>query len=385
MTDTNLATEAQVEEPEIDASVSARRKRSVPQWLLWTLRPVVVCAGVAWFAITSGRYESTDNAYLHADIITIAPEVAGRVIEVAVQSNQRVAAGDILFRIEPNKLQLAVDELNAQTIAIGEYLDSSREGYHAAVAELAAREADVKHTRQQFNRVQDLRAKGVVSQEDLEDAENDVATAVADRDSAVAMVAKSKSMLGGDAKAPLSELAGYKIVQAQLKKAQIDLDHAAIRAPVDGYIGSETLQVGDYLMVGQAAMPLVADTLWVDANLKETDMTWVAPGQKVIVKVDTYPGQQWQAQVSSISPASASMFSVLPAQNATGNWVKVVQRIPVRLQILSPGDGNGVLRAGMSAVVTIDTGEGHTLKDRWLGTTGSSKKPQATRAGGATE
>lgn len=364
------------------APVAKARKRRVPQWLLWTLGPALVLAGAAWFVFTSGRYESTDNAYLHADIITIAPEIAGRVVAVAVQPNQQVKAGDILFRIEPDKLKLAVDELNAQTVAIGEYLDSTREGYKVAIADLAARQADVKHTQQQFNRVQDLRIKGVVSQEDLDNAQNDMATAIADRDAAIAMVAKSKSMLGGNAKTPLAEMAGYKIVEAQLKKAQIDLEHAVVRAPADGYIGSETLQVGDYLMVGQAAMPLVTEALWVDANLKETDMTWVVAGQKAVVKVDTYPGEQWRAEVSSISPASASMFSVLPAQNATGNWVKVVQRIPVRLRILSPGDGRGVLRAGMSAEITIDTGKGHTLVDGLLGRAGSKNTPQTARAGG---
>lgn len=378
--DQNKTADTQTETP---APVS--KKRRLPQWLLWALAPAVVLAGVAWFTFNSGRYQSTDNAYLHADIITIAPEIAGRVVEVAVQANQRVKAGDVLFRLEADKLQLAVDEINAQGVAIGEYLDSSREGYHAAVADLAARQADVKHNQQQFNRVQDLRAKGMVSQENLDDAENVVATAIADRDAAVAMVAKSKSMLGGDAKTPLADLAGYKIVQAQLKKAQIDLDHAVIRAPVDGYIGSETLQVGDYLMIGQATMPLVTDTLWVDANFKETDMTWVVPGQKATVEVDTYPGEEWRAEVASISPASASMFSVLPAQNATGNWVKVVQRIPVRLRILSPDDGHGVLRAGMSVEVRIDTGEGHTLADRWLGTTDSKKQQQPVHAGVVTK
>jgi membrane fusion protein (multidrug efflux system) len=156
------------------------------------------------------------------------------------------------------------------------------------------------------------------------------------------------------------------MIEARLEKSNLDLARTVVRAPAGGVIGRQTLQSGDFLAVGQAAMPLVTDNLWVDANFKETDMTWLRPGQSATLSVDTYPGREWQAQVASISPASSAMFSVLPAQNATGNWVKVVQRIPVRLNILTPQSDDAVLRAGMSAEIVIDTGSGHTLADRWF-------------------
>jgi membrane fusion protein (multidrug efflux system) len=136
---------------------------------------------------------------------------------------------------------------------------------------------------------------------------------------------------------------------------------------MDGVIGKTTLQPGDFLAVGQAAMPLVANTLWVDANFKETDLTHVAVGQTADIEVDTFPGKKWQARVASISPASGAEFSLLPAQNATGNWVKIVQRIPVRLAIEEPNHDGMILRAGMSAVVEIDTGRENSILGRWQG------------------
>jgi len=345
----------------------ARKRRRLQQRILWLLGPLLVLAGVGWYVFTSGRYASTDNAYLRADVITVASEVAGRVLEVYVHENQHVRAGDILFRIDSRPYELAIDELRAQATAAGQYLDSSREGYNAALADLDARRSDLEHARKILNRIEDLRTKGVASQESLDDAVNGVETARADQDAAAAEVAKALAMLSGDARTPLDELAVYRIIQARLARAELDLDHTVIRAPSDGTVGKQSLQPGDYLNIGQAAMPLVTENIWVDANFKETDMTWVYVGQKASFTLDTYPRRKWQAEVASISPASSAMFSVLPAENATGNWVKVVQRIPVRLRIVTPQSAEAELRAGMSAVVKIDTGSGHTPLERWFG------------------
>jgi len=136
---------------------------------------------------------------------------------------------------------------------------------------------------------------------------------------------------------------------------------------MDGTIGKTSLQPGDFLAPGQAAMPLVANTLWVEANFKETDLTYVRVGQPATIEVDTFPGKKWQARVASISPASGAEFSVLPAQNATGNWVKIVQRIPVRLAIEEPDHDGMILRAGMSTLVDIDTGKQNSILGRWQG------------------
>jgi len=353
----------------LSADVNGRQRPGrLRQWILWILGPAVVLAGGTWYVFTQGRYQSTDNAYLNADVITIASEVAGRITAVEVQENQRVHAGDVLFRIDPKPFELAISELKAQALAISDYLNSSRDSYTAALADLSSKRSDLKHELQLYQRIKDLRAKGVASQESLDDALNKVETARADRDAAIAMAAKAKTLLGGDSETPTQDMAAYQIIKARMAKAQLDLSHTVVRAPADGVIGKKSLQAGDYVNVGQAAIPLVSDTVWVDANFKETEMTWIRTGQKASLTVDAYPGRKWQAEVSSISPASSAKFSVLPAQNATGNWVKVVQRIPVRLRILTPQMDDAVLRAGMSAEVTIDTGGGHTLANLWFGT-----------------
>ena len=353
---------------------AARPARKRGNRILWIAGPLVVAVVAGYFYITAGRYTSTDNAYVQADQVTIAPQIGGRVVEVAVRENQQVHKGDLLFRIDPEPLQIAVAQMEAQIEAAGDYLNASRDSYREASADLRSSDATLRNHEAQLVRIRELRSKGLVAQKALDDATNDVATARGTRDSDAATLAKSKTMLGGAVDTPLTELSGYKVAMAQLAKSKLDLSHAEIRAPIDGTIGKMHLQPGDYLNVGQAAMPLVSNTLWVEGNFKETDLTHVHVGQAAEIEVDTYPGRKWKATVSSISPASGSQFSILPAQNATGNWVKIVQRIPVRLQI-DPTNGDGlILRAGMSADVEIDTGKQNSLLGRW--TTNGPLEPQ---------
>lgn len=346
-----------VAEPEVKP---ARKKRKLA---LWIAGPAIVLIIGGWLYVTSGRYVSTDNAYIGANQVTIAPQVAGRVVEVDVRENQFVHKGEVLFRIDPEPLQLTIDQLDAQMDAIGNFLVSSKDSFHAAVADLSSSAATLHYDQTQLERMRQLRAKGLVAQKLLDDAANEVSTARGKRDSDAATVAKNRNMLGGDEKAPVQTLAGYKMIKAQLDKARLDLDHATVRAPSDGVIGKTNLQPGDFLQLGQAAMPLVATQVWVDANFKETDLTHVKVGQPVTVDVDTYPDHPWKGHVASISPASGAQFSVLPAQNATGNWVKIVQRIPVRIAI-DDQDNGPTLRAGMSATVEIDTGKQNSLLGR---------------------
>jgi membrane fusion protein (multidrug efflux system) len=254
--------------------------------------------------------------------------------------------------------------MQAQIAAAADYLNASRDTYRSAVADLRASEATLHTNEAQQTRMRELRARGLVAQKDLDDASNSVATARGTRDSDAAELAKARTLLGGAVDTPLEDLSGYRVAQAQLAKVKLDLAHAEVRAPIDGAIGKMHLQPGDFLTVGQAAMPLVSHTLWVEGNFKETDLTHVRVGQPAIIEVDTFPGQQWNATVESISPAAGSQFSILPAQNATGNWVKIVQRIPVRLS-LDAGASDRVLRAGMSAEIKIDTGRQNSLLGRW--------------------
>ncbi|MBS0569955.1 MAG: HlyD family secretion protein [Proteobacteria bacterium] len=355
-------TDKQYGAPASGAPEPPPRKRR--QRLLWILGPALVLIGGGWMYLTSGRYVSTDNAYVQADRATIAPQVAGRVVEVLVRENQAVKKGDVLFRIDAEPLQIAVARAQAQMEGISSLLDAARAGFRSAQANVRSADEALRVNEAQYQRMQDLRGKGLVAQKDVDDAANNLADARGKRDADVAAVSKAQSLLGGLPETPNAELSGYKLAKAQLAAAELDLDHATVRAPIDGTIGKQNLQPGDFLAPGQAAMPLVATRgLWIDANFKETDLTYVRVGQPVSIEVDTYPGRKWQGHVASISPASGAEFSVLPAQNATGNWVKIVQRIAVRVAVDDENAGP-TLRAGMSAVVTIDTGRKNSLLGR---------------------
>lgn len=349
------------------ATIQPAKKRSWKRTLMWVGGPALVLAIAGYMYITSGRFASTDNAYVQADRVTIAPQVSGRVVEVDVRENQPVKKGDVLFRIDAEPLEIAAARMQAQVETVKSLLDAARSGYHSAEADIRSSAADLKYKEQQFQRMQELQGRGLVAQQQLDDAANNLAAARAKQDSNNAALSKAQNLLGGLPQTPDEQLAGYKLALAQLAQAKLDLEHSTVRAPMDGVIGKTTLQPGDFLTTGEAAMPLVATTLWVDANYKETDLTHVAVGQDATIEVDTFPGRKWQARVASISPASGAEFSVLPAQNATGNWVKIVQRIPVRLAIEEPNHDGMILRAGMSAVVEIDTGRQNSILGRWQG------------------
>jgi membrane fusion protein (multidrug efflux system) len=366
-------TDKQFGAPEVPVT-APQKTRNGRNVLLWVLGPAVVLGIAGYVYLTSGRFVSTDNAYVQADHATIAPQISGRVVEVLVHDNQPVKAGDVLFRIDSQPLEIAMTRMHAQMETVRSLLDAGRAGYRSAQADLTSAEEALRVNERQYERMKEMRATGLVAQKDVDDAANNFANARGKRDSDVAALAKAESVLGGLPKTKDEDLAGYKLAQAQYEQAKLDLDHATVRAPIDGVVGKVTLQPGDFLAVGQAAMPLVATkTLWVDANFKETDLTHVGVGQPAMVEVDTYPGKKWNAHVASISPASGSEFSLLPAQNATGNWVKIVQRIPVRLAIDDNGNGNGpTLRAGMSANAEIDTGRQNSLLGRLQG----AKEPE---------
>ena len=359
-------TDKQYGAPNTDAP-APRKVRKRKNLLLWIAGPALVLVIGGWLYLTSGRYVSTDNAYVQGDRATIAPQVGGRVVEVDVRENQVVKKDEVLFRIDAQPLQIAMARAQAQMEGISSLLDAARAGFRSAQANVRSAEEALRVNTAQYQRMQELRRKGLVAQKDVDDAANNLADARGKRDADVAAVSKAQSLLGGLPETPNEELSGYKLAQAQLAAAQLDLDHATVRAPLDGTIGKQNLQPGDFLAPGQAAMPLVAtQSLWVDANFKETDLTHVCVGQSATVEVDTYPGTKWKAHVASISPASGAEFSVLPAQNATGNWVKIVQRIAVRVAIDAQASST-TLRAGMSANVTIDTGAQNSLLGRLEG------------------
>lgn len=360
-----------------DPAVSSQPPRKRGQRILWIAGPLLVAVVGGWLYLSSGRFVGTDNAYVQADRIQVASQVAGRVVEVLVRENQPVKAGDVLFRLDPAPLQIAVDRAEATLAGVGDALVASRDEFHRAEATLRSAQSTLAWNEKELARQKELKARGLVSQKQLDDAAHEVAESRAERDANAAALAKAKNLIGGSLTGNTADIAPYRASQATLAQAKLDLEHAVVRAPVDGVIGKHDLQAGEFLAIGQPAMPLIATSeLWIEANFKETDLTHVAVGQPAKLKVDTYPGIEWEAKVASISPASGAQYAVLPAQNATGNWVKVVQRIPVRLSIAIPRDAPQ-LRAGMSAEVEIDTGRQNTPLARLTGARDSIEPGQA--------
>lgn len=341
------------------AQAPVAKRRRVPVWL-WIAAPAAVLAFFGWEYMVSSRQVSTDNAYIKADRILIAPQIGGRVVEVAVGQNQVVKKGDLLFRIDPEPLQLAIAQNEAALAYVANSTFASRAKVTGAGTSVSAKRETLAWAQRDLVRMQQLASQQLVSRKMLDDARHAVAEAKTDLADAVASESEAAAVLSGNTNTPLQDLPGYRGALAMLAKAKLDLSHAEVRAPVDGIIGLHDLQVGEYVNVGQASMPLVATApIWVEANFKETELTKMRVGQKAEIEVDTYPGVKWHAHVASIAPASGAEFSVLPPQNATGNWVKIVQRIPVRLEIDDANRNDAPqLRAGMSAEVKVELVDG---------------------------
>lgn len=325
----------------------------VPLWV-WILGPLLVVAffGYEWY--TSSHEVGTNNAYVKADRLMISSQIAGRVVEVAVQQNQVVKKGQLLFRLDEEPLKIALAEAQAKVGQIENDADASRAQVRGAESSISSANETVLWAQRDLARMQDLAAKQLVPRKMLDDARHALAEARMQRDAALAKQSQAAAALGGNPNTPLQKLPEYQAAQAAVEKAKFDLANASVYAPQDGIVGTHDLQVGEYLNPGQVAMPLVASApVWIEANFKETDLERLRVGQPASVKVDTYPGVKWSARVASISPSSGAEFSVLLAQNASGNWVKIVQRIPVRLELTAPNQNAQVLRAGMSAEVEV--------------------------------
>lgn len=335
------------------AAPAARPRRK--RLLLWLAGPLLVGGVFAWSWFANADAVSTDNAYVKADRVMISAQVGGRVTEVLVTQNQAVQQGDVLFRIDTAPLRIALDQARAHLAQVSDGSGANRAAMRESDAALRAAQETERWAAQEFDRQKELRTRGLVAQKALDDASHALAGARAERDRAMAAVEKSRLTLGGKAGDAIEQLPDYRAALAAVEQAELDLAHAEVRAPVSGIVGSHDLQPGEYLNVGQAAFPLVAGApVWIEANFKETDLDRMRVGQGADIRIDSYPGRHWHARVASISPASGAEFSVLPPQNASGNWVKIVQRIPVRLELDAvPADGPP-LRAGMSADVRVE-------------------------------
>ncbi len=332
--------------------------------LLLALGPIVVLAGGLFAYTAGGRYVSTDNAYVHAGKLTVATDVSGIVADVAVKESQKVEKGQVLFTLDPEPFRIALAGAEANLGIVRNQLVTLQATWRQKQAQIAQARTDAAFYETGFQRQQDLLKRGVASQaaydqakRDLDAARERVVMAQNDADATLAQ-------LGGKADAPIEQNASYLAAQAQVDKARRDLTRTTVLAPIPGIVTNvDALQVGEYLPAAQPAFSLVSSAdVWIEANPKESDLTYLKEGEPAVVTIDAYPGREWKAKVTSVAPATGTEFSVLPAQNATGNWVKVVQRVPIRLAVQMPADAPP-LRTGMSATVEIDTGHRRHLGD----------------------
>lgn len=343
---------------DVESSVEEDPKRTPASRLkrlgLMLLVPVVLIVGVGWYYITNDHYISTDNAYVQQDKISISAEVSGRIIEANVKENQLVKAGDILFRIDPEPFRIAIQQADASIAAAQVNVVELETDYKTSGVDIDSAREDVAFYQEEYRRQSALMQQGFTTKARLQAAEHALSDARSRVATAEADAQKAKAAL---ATAPIAPginpgvLAG----EAQKRKATYDLSKTVVHAPVGGVISqADRLQIGQMMTQGLPAVSVVvSDKSWVEANFKETDLENMRIGQPVELWFDAYPDMNLKGHVASIGAGTGSEFSVLPAQNANGNWVKVTQRVPVRIAI--DGKPSRPLIAGLSTHVRIDT------------------------------
>ncbi len=324
--------------------------------LLLGAAPLVAIILVGYLYATGGRYETTENAYVKAKIITISSNVDGQVTDVLVADNQRVEKGDPLFSIDPRPFEMALAAAEAERASVAQRVQSLRAHYRQGLKEIAAARERIRFLEVEHKRQLQLSSKGFGTQAKFDASEHDLAMARR----RVEVLQETNRMvladLGGGTDLPLEVHPLYLRADADRRRAELDLSYSGIYAPASGTLSNVTLEPGEYIEAGDSLFALVTSgEPWIEANMKEVQLTHLRVGQRATVVVDSYPEVTWKAVVDSISPATGAEFSILPPQNATGNWVKVVQRVPVRLK-LDPSPHLDLLRAGMTAEISIDTG-----------------------------
>lgn len=318
--------------------------------------PVLVLLVASYIYFFGSRYESTDDARVRAAQVNISSNVAGRVVELAVRENQVVHRGDLLFKLDDASYRIAVAEAEAQLGNARLQVDALKATYRQRQADLIAARDTLNYRRSEHERQQRLLQKGISSQAQYDAAAHARESAEQQYSSAQQQLAAALAALNGDPNIAAEKHPAVMAAQAQLDHARLNLSYATVTAPQDGIVTKvESLQVGSYINASQPVFTLVStDNVWIEANFKEVQLAHMRPGQSAEVEIDALPGRKFEAKIVSLSPGTGSEFSVLPAENATGNWVKVVQRVPVRLQ-LQDAQIARELQSGLSAVVSVDT------------------------------
>lgn len=331
---------------------SRRRLRRV----LMLAAPVVLLAGGLYVYLTGGRYESTDNASLQTGMVAISPSVAGKVIAIEVTENQRVTKGQVLFRIGSETFEAAYAEAQASLADARTDIGSLQADYLEAMSQVRAAEARQAYARSEAARQGSLLKEGIASRAQFDAAAVEARTSA---DAIAAARAKAESLraaLAGNVGGPVDAQPAVRRAASQLEKARIALGDTVVRAPQDGIVTKvHQLQVGNYVQPGRPVFMLTGTRFWVQANFKENQLRYMRAGQPAEIRIDAFPDHTLKGHVESFSPGTGNSFSILPAENATGNWVKVVQRLPVQITI-DGSTGDLPLSSGLSAEVEVDTG-----------------------------
>lgn len=340
------------------AEAPPKKKRSGRSRLLMIAVPLVLLVGGGWFYLNGGRYEETDNAYVQQSKVSLSADVAGRITDVRIAENQAVKQGDVLFSIDSQAYQIALDQANAALLSARVNVEQLKVTYATAEATKEAAEATLALQQTTYDRQKSLVDQGVSSTSTLDQPKLALQQAQNAVTTARQQVASATAALAGDPQIDTDEHPAVLAAKAQVEQAQRNLDKTTVTAPADGVISQvSSLNVGQFVAAGTTIASLVeTGTTWVEANFKETQLGAIRIGMPAEVKVDAYADQPIEGRVASIGAATGSEFSLIPAQNATGNWVKVVQRVPVRIEFDAP-ETAVALRSGMSALASVDTGK----------------------------
>jgi len=342
------------------ASLSPRRR--FVRWAMFTLLPLALIGGAYWY-VTGGQVMSTDDAYVNAETVGISTDVSGIVQQINVTENQHVDNGQVLYRLDPRQFQIALDNARANLAQTALTIASMKQDYGRMLSDVAAQQAQVALDQASYDRNASLVGSGAVSKATYDQARFTLATNKGKLESLRQQAAVQLAKLGGSPDIPATQHPQFLQAQAQVDEAQRQLDDSVVKAPFAGVVTQvSAIAPGKYLAASTTAFYLVAtDHVWLDATPKETELTYVRPGQPVTVTVDAYPDAVWHGVVESLSPAAAQQFSLLPAQNTSGNWVKVVQRVPLRVRVDTSEKNLPPMRAGMSVEVDVDTGHARGL------------------------
>jgi membrane fusion protein, multidrug efflux system len=337
--------------------------RRYRRFLLMVVLPIIAAIGGITFYLHGGRYVGTDDAYVGAQKVLVTPDISGKIDKVVVKEGQIVKQGDVLFAIDPVPFRLAVDEAKAQVAQAQTTYDNLRANIkiYGDMLDLAQQGVDLKQ--RDVERKRALVKNSFGSQLDLDNASNALVTSGSIAQYVRQQLSATKTQLLGDPDLPLEEFPPYEQAKAKLDNAERNLDHTMVRASMGGVATQvDQIQLGRYVAAGTPVFSIVDIAHpWVDANPKESDLTYVAVDQPVTLEVDAFPNHLFKGRIGSLSPGTGAQFAILPPQNATGNFVKVVQRLPVRVYFDETDKFVKKLKAGMSVYATIDTGHQRTL------------------------